>query len=211
LLGTSRRLAYHVLPAKHMITYLKGKVKYKNKSYIVIDVHDVGYRVFVVPQFQEKIKEDEAVELYTFQHVGEDKTELYGFEQIDELEFFEQLIHISGIGPKSALGILTQAKVDEVKRAVIHGDSSLLTKVSGIGKKTAERIILELKNKIDVSDKESKEFLKGGIKDDVETIDALVSLGYSLSEAREALKLIPEEATTIEQKVKAALKLSGKK
>jgi len=189
-----------------MITYLKGKVKYKNKSYIVIDVHDVGYRVFVVPQFQEKIKEDEAVELYTFQHVGEDKTELYGFEQIDELEFFEQLIHISGIGPKSALGILTQAKVDEVKRAVIHGDSSLLTKVSGIGKKTAERIILELKNKIDVSDKESKEFLKGGIKDDVETIDALVSLGYSLSEAREALKLIPEEATTIEQKVKAALK-----
>lgn len=194
-----------------MITYLKGKVKYKNNNYIVIDVHDVGYRVFVISQLLEEIEENKDVELYTSQHIGEDKVELYGFKQVSELEFFEQLIQISGIGPKSALGILSQASVDDIKRAIIHGDSSLLTKVSGIGRKTAERIILELKNKIDVSEKEEKEYLKeGGIKEEAEALDGLVSLGYSLKEARAALKQIPEKAVSVEEKVKEALKLLGK-
>lgn len=195
-----------------MITYLKGKVKYKNRNYIILDVQDVGYRIFVTPQLQEKLEENQEIELYTFQYIGEDKVELYGFKHVNELEFFEQLIQISGIGPKSALGILTQATVDEIKRAIIHGDSTLLTKVSGIGKKTAERIILELKNKIDVSKREEKEFLKeGGIKEESEALDGLVGLGYSLKEAREVLKQIPEKAKTVEQKVKEALKLLGKK
>lgn len=194
-----------------MITYLKGKVKYKNQNYIVLDVRDVGYRVFVIPQFSEKLKENQDIELYTFQYVGEDKVELFGFKQVAELEFFEQLIQIPGIGPKTALGVLSQATVEDIKRAIIHGDASLLTKVSGIGKKTADRIILEMKNKIDVSEKEEKEFLKGGIKEDAEALDGLVSLGYSVKEAREALKLLPPEAQTVEEKVKAALKLLGKK
>lgn len=194
-----------------MITYLKGKVKHKNKSYLVIDVRDVGYRVFVIPQLSEKIKENQEIELYTSQYVGEDKVELYGFRQVTELEFFEQLIQISGIGPKSALGVLSQASVEDIKRAIIHGDPTLLTKVSGIGKKTAERIILEMKNKIDVSEKEEKEFLKGGIKEEVDALDGLVSLGYSVKEARAALQQVPEEAETVEEKVKVALKLLGKK
>lgn len=194
-----------------MITYLKGKVKYKNKNYIVLDVHDIGYRVFVVPQLQDKIKNDQEAELYAHQHVGEDRLELYGFQWASELEFFEQLIQISGIGPKSALGVLAQATVEEIKKAVIHGDSSLLTKVSGIGKKTAERIILELQNKIDISEKEEKEYLKSGAREDADALDGLVNFGYTLKEAREALKQLPHEAETVEEKVKAALKLLGRK
>lgn len=194
-----------------MITYLKGKVKYKNKSFIVIDVHDVGYRVFVIPRLLEKVEADQDIELYTSQYMSEDKVELYGFKQISELEFFEQLIQISGIGPKSAVGVLSQAAVEDIKRAIIHGDSSVLTKVSGIGRKTAERIILELKNKIDVSEKKEKEYLKaGGIKEEAEALDGLVSLGYSPKEARAALAQIPKEAESVEEKVKEALKLLGK-
>lgn len=193
-----------------MITYLKGKVKYKNNSYIVLDVHDVGYRVFVVAHLLEKIKEEQDIILYTYQHISEDKTELYGFQEVKELEFFEQLLKISGIGPKSALGVLSQAQVDDIKRAIIHGDPTILIKVSGIGRKTAERIILELKNKIDISDKGDKNYLKG-IKEESEATDGLVNLGYSVKEAREALKLVPEEVVLVEDKIKEALKLLGKR
>lgn len=195
-----------------MITYLKGKIKYKNKGYMVLDVRDVGYRVFVLPQILEKAKIDSEIELYTYQYVSDDKVELYGFNKISELEFFEQLIQISGIGPKSGLSVMNQASVEDIKRAIIHGDSSVLTRVSGIGKKTAERIILELKNKIDISDKENKEFLQeSGIQEDADALDGLVSLGYSLREAREAIKHVPKEAKTVEEKVKASLKILGKK
>ncbi|MFA6272098.1 MAG: Holliday junction branch migration protein RuvA [Patescibacteria group bacterium] len=195
-----------------MITYLKGTIKYKNKGYIVLDVHDVGYQVFVLPQLLEKAKVDAETELYTYQNVTENKVELYGFRNISELEFFEQLIQISGIGPKSALGVMNQASIEDIKRAIIHGDSSMLTRVSGIGKKTAERIILELKNKIDISDKDNKEFLQeSGFQEDADAMDGLVSLGYSLREAREAIKHIPREAKTVEEKVKASLKVLGRK
>ncbi|MFH1535126.1 MAG: Holliday junction branch migration protein RuvA [Patescibacteria group bacterium] len=195
-----------------MITYLKGTIKYKNKGYMVLDVHDVGYRIFVLPQLLEKAKVDSEMELYTYQYVSEDKVELYGFKNISELEFFEQLIQISGIGPKSALGVMNQATVEDIKRAIIHGDSSMLIRVSGIGKKTAERIILELRNKIDISDKENKEFLQeSGFQEDADALDGLVSLGYSLREARDAIKHIPKEAKTVEEKVKASLKILGKK
>lgn len=177
-----------------------------------MDVHDVGYQVYVLPQLLEKAKTDSETELYTYQHVTENKVELFGFNKISELEFFEQLIQISGIGPKSALGIMNQASVEDIKRAIIHGDSSMLTRVSGIGKKTAERIILELKNKIDISDKDNKEFLlESGFQEDADAIDGLVSLGYSLREAREAIKHIPREAKTVEEKVKASLKILGRK
>ncbi|MFA6392230.1 MAG: Holliday junction branch migration protein RuvA [Patescibacteria group bacterium] len=195
-----------------MITYLKGTIKYKNKGYIVLDVHDVGYQVFVLPLLLEKSIVDSGIELYTYQNVTENKVELYGFRNISELEFFVQLIQISGIGPKSAIGVMNQASIEDIKRAIIHGDSSMLTSVSGIGKKTAERIILELKNKIDISDKENKEFLQeSGFQEDADAIDGLVSLGYSLREAREAIKHIPKEAKTVEEKVKASLKVLGRK
>lgn len=178
----------------------------------MLDVRDVGYRVFVLPQILEKAKIDSEIELYTYQYVSDDKVELYGFNKISELEFFEQLIQISGIGPKSGLSVMNQASVEDIKRAIIHGDSSVLTRVSGIGKKTAERIILELKNKIDISDKENKEFLQeSGIQEDADALDGLVSLGYSLREAREAIKHVPKEAKTVEEKVKASLKILGKK
>lgn len=195
-----------------MIAYLKGLVKFKNKGSIVLDIHDVGYRVFVLPQILEQVKIGSEIELHTYQNVTENKVELFGFNKMSELNFFEQLIQISGIGPKSAVGIMSQASIDDIKRAIIHGDSSMLTSVSGIGKKTADRIILELKSKIDIASEENGELLSGSdFQYDSDAIDGLVSLGYSLREAREAIKHIPKEAKTVEEKVKASLKILGRK
>jgi Holliday junction DNA helicase RuvA len=136
--------------------------------------------------------------------------ELYGFLTTEELEFFEQLLTVTSVGPKSALNILSVGKVEEIKKAIIHGDASILTKVSGIGQKTAERLILELKNKISIEAKE-------GEKVDLENfgdsggIDALVNLGYRRAEAREALHKVDASITGVKERVKEALKMLGKR
>jgi Holliday junction DNA helicase RuvA len=136
--------------------------------------------------------------------VREDILDLYGFLDKKDLEFFEMLISISGIGPKGALNILSVASIETLKKAITNEESSILTKVSGIGQKTAEKIILELKSKV------SGEYMdeKGGASG--ETIDALVSLGYRLQEAREALKKVPDDVKEVGAKIKYALKLLSK-
>jgi Holliday junction DNA helicase RuvA len=139
--------------------------------------------------------------------VREDILALYGFLDMDELEMFEMLIGISGIGPKAALGILSIADPKTVRTAVLNEDPSILTRVSGVGKKTAERVILELKNKIadmPLSEKENA-------VSDNDALEALVAMGYSVSESREALKLVPKDITDVGERVKTALRGLGKK
>ncbi|MEK7576195.1 MAG: Holliday junction branch migration protein RuvA, partial [Patescibacteria group bacterium] len=143
------------------------------------------------------------VNLYTHLYVRENAMELYGFCSMAELEFFEMLICISGIGPKSAVGVLSVAPIDSLKRAIASGESSYLTKVSGIGRRIAEKIILELRDKL------------GGVdgvvlgSDDTDALDALIALGYNAREAREALhKVSPEKS--IDEKIKTALKSLSK-
>jgi len=120
---------------------------------------------------------------------------------------FELLISISGVGPKSGLGILTVATPNTIKTAILNEDSSILTKVSGIGKKTAERVILELRNKVaDMPDSE-----KEGAVSDSDAIEALVAMGYSVAEARDALKMVPSDIKDIGQRVTIALKNLGRK
>ena len=139
----------------------------------------------------------------------EDSQELYGFLHYPELELFELLIGISGIGPKGALGVMAIAPVDTLKKAIASGDTSYLTRVSGIGRKTAEKVVLELKEKlagrgVSVSAPE--------LKDEADALDALVALGYSQREARDALAAVPQDITSIEKRVREALKrLGGKK
>src|SRR5512140_3237923 len=122
-----------------MIAYLKGKLINKGKNYIIIDVADIGYQVFVNPVMYAELTIGDVLEIYIHHNVREDAETLYGFKNLEELEMFELLLSISGVGPKSALGVLSIAKVEDIKSAIVRGDATMLTKVSGIGRKTAER------------------------------------------------------------------------
>lgn len=191
-----------------MISYLKGKVSYKLKGKVIIEVNNIGYSVFVSEGFFNDLKIDTEVQIFTFQNVKEDALDLYGFKTLEELEFFELLISISGIGPKSALSVLAVAQLSDIKESIVRGDSGLLTKVSGIGKKIAERVVLELKDKL----------LKiGGAYDlsisanfSADEIDALMALGYSVAEAREALNQVGQEIKDSAERIRQALKKLSK-
>ncbi|HWA31967.1 MAG TPA: Holliday junction branch migration protein RuvA, partial [Candidatus Paceibacterota bacterium] len=140
----------------------------------------------------------------THTHLREDAIELYGFMDHDELEFFEMLIGVSGIGPKGALSILGVATIEVLAKAISTGDISYLTKISGIGKKTAEKIVIELRDKL------GEEAADGTLQGELDALEALRSLGYSQGEAREALKKVPAELDT-NGKVREALKILGGK
>jgi Holliday junction DNA helicase RuvA len=196
-----------------MIAKIKGKIAFLRDHYAVVDVNGVGYKVFVTDFAMGKIAGksaspagEEEIELFTHTYVREDSLSLYGFLTIDELGMFELLISISGIGPKAAVGILTIAEPKTIRTAIITGDSSILTRVSGVGKKTAERVILELSSKIAELPGEDQ----GMARADSEAIEALTSLGYSATQAREALKAAPEKVKDVSERVRAALKSLGK-
>ena len=190
-----------------MIAKLKGSIEFLRDNYAVVDVNGVGYKVFVTMHTFGKIAGKKEIEFYTHTYVREDTLALYGFLEIEELEMFELLISISGIGPKAAMGILTIADPKTIRTAVLNDDASLLTRVSGVGKKIANRVILELKNKVaDISVGE-----KDQITTDSDAMEALVSMGYSVSDARETLKNISPDVKDVGERVKLALKNLGKK
>ncbi|KKS43759.1 MAG: Holliday junction ATP-dependent DNA helicase RuvA [Candidatus Azambacteria bacterium GW2011_GWA2_42_9] len=187
-----------------MISYLEGKIIDKNEKFFVINTGGVGYRVFSHEGILKKIPDvEQNIGVWTHLYVREDALDLYGFLDKEELDFFETLISISGIGPKSALGILEVAPVASLKQAIVSEDETFFTKVSGVGKKTAQRLILELKNKL------AKKItpVKGSDSAEMaEAIDALVGLGYKERDARKVLQEIPKDIKGVEAKVKAALK-----
>src|SRR3989344_4685142 len=132
-----------------MIISLEGKVSFKGLRYVIVDVNGVGYKTFVGPETLRKITQNDGrIKIFTSLYVREDAMELYGFLSLAELELFETLNAVSGVGPRTALGVLGIAPVDTLKRAIAAGETSYLTKVSGIGRKTAERIIIELREKM---------------------------------------------------------------
>lgn len=190
-----------------MIAYLKGKIKFKSSGFIIIDVGGVGYQVFIASTLGNQLSLGQELELYTHQHVREDEVNLYGFIQPDELELFELLIGISGIGPRTALGILSIAGPDDVKESIGRGDYSLLVKVSGIGRKTAERVVLELREKIG---KLAGRSLSAGSFITGDELDALMALGYSLAQAREALNGVDKNIKDAGERIRQALKKLGK-
>lgn len=192
-----------------MISSVSGKIIHKFKEAVLVDVNKIGYKVFIPVNLWMDFKVGQEVNLFTYQCIRESSSDLYGFLNPDELVFFELLMTISGIGPKSALGILSVASLKDLKRAIITGDASILTVVSGIGNKTAQRIILELKNKIEkegMVDESSK-----ANPADQEVIDGLVNLGYSYRQAREAVNNVSEKIKDISQRLKESLKYLAKK
>ncbi len=195
---------------KAMIAYLEGKIEFKGMKYVVVNVGGIGYKIFVGRETLQKIPEKgQNAKVWTHTYVREDALELYGFLQYAELELFDTLLGVPGIGPKGGLGVLGIAPVDTLKKAIASGDTSYLTRVSGIGRKTAEKIVLELKEKmagrgVTVEAPE--------LKEEADALEALVSLGYSQREAREALSGVPKEIASAEKQVKEALKkLGGRK
>lgn len=198
-----------------MIGSLEGTIEFVAEKFILLGVHGVGYKIFCGAGTLDKMPEKgAAVKLWIHYHVREDSHELYGFFHYAELDLFEMLIAISGIGPKGALGILNIAPVDTLKKAIAAGDTSYLTRVSGIGKKIAEKVILELREKmsgrgVSVDAPE--------LRHEADALEALVGLGYSQREAREALASAGGDETEnpsadrVEERVKRALKSLGQK
>lgn len=191
-----------------MIGHLSGKVLAVKSRFLVLDVNGVGYKIFTTLDTLLLLKKgaDSPLSLWTHTAVREDALDLYGFREEAELELFELLISVSGIGPRSALAILQVATLDILSKAIGSGDTSYLVKVSGIGKKTAEKIVLELRDKIGVLEENAS----AALGDEATALEALRSLGYSTTEAREALKTIPRTVNGTNDRIKEALKYLGK-
>ena len=188
-----------------MIGSIKGKIILKTEKFIIVEANGVGYKISVSPDTSFRAKKlGEEISLWTHTHVREDSLDLYGFLNRQELEFFEMLINVSGIGPKGALSILGIATLETLKKAITTGDIAYLTKVSGIGRKTAEKIVIELRDKMaEVADGEKA---GGSLQGELDALEALKSLGYSQNEAREALKKV-KPGTDTNLKIREALKI----
>jgi Holliday junction DNA helicase RuvA len=191
-----------------MISFLRGKIQYVGANFIEVNVNNIGYKIFVTANILNKAKVGQEIEVFAYQDVREDAIDLFGFASRAEQEMFEKLISVSGIGPKTALNALSVAKINEIESAIISGDASVLTKISGIGKKTAERIVLELKNKYKGLSEVGGKIIQ---TEDGDVIDALVGLGYSMDQARNALRQIDKNIKGTEKKIKACLQLLSKK
>jgi Holliday junction DNA helicase RuvA len=188
-----------------MIGSLSGKISHKGTGYIILNAGNVGYKVFITPTLWASYKVNQEISLVTHTYVREDQITLYGFPTLSELEFFELLLTVSGVGPKSAVGIMSLASLEMIKSAIVSEDPTVFTKVSGIGRKTAERVIVELKEKL--KDEASTAPVA---REHSDALDALIALGYSQQEAREALKAVPKEVSILQEKIKIALKKLGR-
>ncbi len=188
-----------------MIGSIKGKIILKTDKFLIVETGGVGYKISVSPDTLSKLKKtNEEVFLWIHTHVREDILDLYGFLDRQELDFFEMLINVSGIGPKGALSILGVASIETLKKAIGTGDTAYLTKISGIGRKTAEKIVIELRDKM------GEEKTGSSLQGELDALEALKSLGYSQNEAREALKKVSPEANT-NIKIREALKILSSK
>ena len=190
-----------------MISQLTGTVSFQEDNFIILDVQSVGYKLYVSSEtFQNTLNKTEKLTFWTHLVVRENALDLYGFLEKSEMNFFSLLITISGIGPKTALGILNVASVDTLVSAISSGDTSYLTKVSGIGAKNAQKIILELKNKIGKIENTVPE----NLQEEMDSIDALQALGYNPREATKALQQVDKEITEVGARIKEAIKFLGK-
>ena len=192
-----------------MISQLTGTVSYKDLRYIVVDVAGVGYKVAITPGVLEKARSGGAITLWTHLAVRENALDLYGFESKEDLDLFEMLITVSGVGPKTAIGVLNVVLPETVRMAISSGETSYLTKVSGVGKKIAEKIVLELKGKFEGMD--ANGVGAAHLQKDSDAVEALKSLGYTQSEARDALHKVSKDIEHTGARVKEALIILGSK
>jgi len=182
-----------------MIGSLRGQILEKGPTWLLLEVAGIGYRIKTSPAVLSTLSSEHAF-LYTHDHVREDAHDLFGFLSMADLELFERLLTISGVGRESAMTIMSVGSADQVNRAIMTGDLAMHTSVPGVGKKTAQKIILELKGMLVDADT--------GHGVDSEVVDALVGLGYSAQQSRDVLKLV--KATEASEKIREALKYLSK-
>lgn len=180
-----------------MIGSLRGTVIVRSIQHVLLEIQGVGYRVTVSPGILALTKAGESLFLYIHEVIREDAHDLYGFLSQDDLDLFLQLLSVSGVGPKVANTILSIGTADSVRKAVLSGDVETLTSVPGVGKKTAQKIVLELSGRL------AEETVVDG--EDGEVIKALQSLGYSVPDARAALKEVSPEKKGVSDRLRAAL------
>ena len=185
-----------------MINYIKGKILNRGEEYIIVENGGLGYKIFVPEKRVDAYKNGEIIELYNHEHIREDARDLYGLTNMEELNFFTKLISISGVGPKLALKIFSLGTLSKITKAIDEENAAVLSAVPGVGKKTAQKIILELRGKLTTN--------FGLDIEDQDALEALANLGYQPARVREMLKDLPETAKTSEEKIRAALKLLGR-
>ncbi len=188
-----------------MFGSIRGKITSISINRSLVEVGGLGFLVYSTNSFLSKIKVGEEVHFWTHTAVRENDISIYGFEKEEELSMFESLLNVSGIGPKSALAILSVAGIGTLEDAIVSGNTSVLTKIGGIGKKTADKIILELSGKIATSKNMSE-----AMRDDLDVFEALKALGYREYQITETLKEMPKDMEGANEKIKHALKILSK-
>ncbi len=196
-----------------MIAYLSGRLVFKDPTYVIIDVGGIGYQVKISLQTYAKIKDEEQIRLLTFLHIKEDAHTLYGFKEEVEKRLFLLLISINGVGPNTGLMILSSLSSEEIEHAILSGDVGTIQAVKGIGAKTAQRIILELKDKVGKSTTGDLTaplgFLKSSNKIREEALQALITLGFPKAVAEKNIAQVLKKTTgeiSLEDLIKASLK-----
>lgn len=193
-----------------MIATLNGVVAEKLAGLLVLEVNGVGYSLLVPNEDFSLLNTGEQVKLYVYEHIRENMYDLYGFSSLDSKRLFEQLLEVNGVGPKMALNILGVGTADAVRTAIAAGDTKFIQAAPGVGKKVAERAVVDLKDKVGlVSSEGATDFLQGPVMED-EAMQAMVALGFTMQDAVMALQKIDDKLPT-KDRVKLALKHKGRK
>jgi Holliday junction DNA helicase RuvA len=191
-----------------MIGFLRGKIELLQRPFVIIDVHGVGYKVLVPESVYSKLIKEKEVRVFTYTHVREDALDLFGFLEAEDLGLFESLLTVSGIGPKTALNIFSFGERKDIREAIIKGDVTFFTSVPRLGTKNAQKIIIELKNKMGAGqdlDLSGKDLLENA-----EVIQALKNFGFSVSEAQKAVREVKKDGISTEERIRLALKALGR-
>ena len=189
-----------------MISYLSGKAILVRPMFVILDVSGVGYKVFILPKVE--FKENEKYELFIHHHIKEDTSDLYGFEKFEELELFEKLLSVNGVGPKAAMTVMGLAPTGKIIEAIVSEDATFFQSAPGIGKKVAVKIIVDLKSK--VSGIELSGVISSG-RISEEAIEGLSMLGYKKSEIEKIVSKMPRDISSPEEQIRWVLKNSARK
>jgi holliday junction DNA helicase RuvA len=189
-----------------MIASLSGKIAEKSGSRVILEIAGIGYGIYVTFEDFGALGQDTSAKLYIYEHIRENSHDLFGFRRPETKYLFEQLLSVNGVGPKMALSIMSLASSEQVRSAIAGGDTKFITGASGVGKRVAERVVVDLKDKVGLAASDSAtDFLTTSANPDDEALQGLVALGYSVNDAAEALKKIDTKLPAPER-IKQALK-----
>jgi Holliday junction DNA helicase RuvA len=189
-----------------MIATLEGKIAQKIGDLVVIECGGVGYGLYVTFEDFGALNSGDEAKLFIYEHIRENTHDLFGFKKLETKYLFEQLLSVNGVGPKMALSIMSVANSGQVRQAIAAGDTKFISQATGVGKRVAERVVVDLKDKVGLtSDESATDFLTASANPNDEALQGLVALGYSVQDAAEALKKVDDKLPPADR-IKAALK-----